>query len=127
RPRTVRVAMSIVALSLVGLAFARNVTVAFILLGCIGAGTIMQFNTTNAVFQLTAPARLKGRVLTMHFWALSGLAPLGLLAFGELSQLIGLPRALLYAGIALLVCVGWAWTLGFEAKDPPLEVEPGAA
>ncbi|MFX9058224.1 MFS transporter, partial [Acinetobacter baumannii] len=74
-------AMTMVTVALVGLAFARSVWIAFPLLAIIGAGTIMQFNTTNAVFQMTAPARLKGRVLTMHFWALSGLAPLGLFVF----------------------------------------------
>lgn len=127
KPLLVRVAMSMVTASLIGLAFARTVWVAFPLLAVIGAGTIMQFNTTNAVFQLTAPARLKGRVLTMHFWALSGLAPLGLFVFGEVSERFGLPKALLGAGLMLAVVVVWAWTLGFEARDPAREVEPGAA
>ena len=127
KPVVVRCAMTTVATCLIGLSFTRSEWMAYVFLAFTGAGTIMQFNTTNAVFQLTAPSRLKGRVLTMHFWALAGLAPVGLFVFGELSRWLGLTVALLYAGMALALVVLWAWTLGFEAKDPAQEVEPGAA
>lgn len=58
----------------------------FVVFAAMGAATILQFNTTNALFQLLSPERLRGRVLSMHIWALNGLSPFGVLFFGWLAK-----------------------------------------
>lgn len=104
KARIVQIAMVCVGLGLVGLAFTRSPWIAFPLFAFVGAGTVMQFNTTNTLFQLLAPADLRGRVLAMHVWALSGLGPLLLPVWGQVAERWGLQPALLAGG--LIVCFG---------------------
>ena len=52
------------------------------ILVCMGAASVAQLNTSNALFQLLSPERLRGRVLAMHIWAINGLSPFGVLVFG---------------------------------------------
>jgi hypothetical protein len=54
-------------------------------MGFVGGCTIVQFNSTNALFQILSPDRLRGRVLSMHIWALNGLSPFGVLLAGWLA------------------------------------------
>ena len=126
KPMILRIAVSCVVVALLTLVVTRVVWLAYIALALAGAGTIMQFNTTNTLFQTTPPTRLKGRVLTMHFWALSGLAPIGLLVFGQISQGGGLLTALFIGGLALGLVALWGWTKGLELRDPAPHFETGA-
>ncbi len=56
------------------------------LLAIMGGAIIMQLNTTNTLFQMLAPERLRGRVLAMHIWAVNGISPFGVLLFGWLAK-----------------------------------------
>jgi hypothetical protein len=82
----IRGAMAIIAFGLMLLAFIRQPLEAYIVMGLVGGSTIVQFNSTNALFQILAPERLRGRVLSMHIWALNGLSPFGVLALGYLAS-----------------------------------------
>lgn len=82
----IRGAMVLIAIGLLGMAVVREPLAAYPLLAMAGAGGIMQLNSTNALFQILAPERLHGRVLAMHIWALNGLSPFGVLAFGWLAK-----------------------------------------
>ena len=67
---------------------------------------------------MIAPEHLRGRVISMHIWALSGIGPLGVYPFGWLAERYGLPFALqLSAGLTLALAI-WGWTrkLSLEAK-----------
>jgi MFS family permease len=113
----IRAAMWIIGLGLLALSFGRTPWVAFPVLGFVGMATIAQFNTTNALFQMLSPERLRGRVLAMHIWALNGLSPFGVLFFGWLAHttretgrlpLFGHSYALSTTGVALSLQVGGA-------------------
>lgn len=85
RPFAIRFSMGSIAAGLCALSFARTPEEAYPWLALVGMSTIMQFNTTNALFQLLSPDRLRGRVLAMHIWALNGLSPLGVMLLGWLA------------------------------------------
>jgi len=119
KARIVQIAMTGVGIGLLGMAFARSPWVAFPLFAFVGAGTVMQFNTTNTLFQLIAPPALKGRVIAMHVWALSGLGPILLPLWGGVAERWGLTVALAAGG--LVVCggafLGWMNRARLEGVD----------
>lgn len=84
----IKVALTVVGVSLLLLGFTNSPWLGFPLLMLVGLGSVTQFNTTNTLFQLISPEHLRGRVLSMHVWALSGLSPIGLLFFGYVAKLI---------------------------------------
>lgn len=82
----IRLAMWMIAASLSLLSFVHNIWMAYVLLALLGMSVVAQFNTTNALFQVLSPERIRGRVLSMHFWGLSGLAPFGTLLYGWIAS-----------------------------------------
>ena len=82
----IRIAMWVIGAGLLLLSIGKTPWIAFPVLGAVGMATIAQFNTTNALFQMLSPERLRGRVLAMHIWALNGLSPFGILFFGWLAH-----------------------------------------
>lgn len=82
----IRFAMWTLAIGLPILSVVHSPYVVFPLLAVLGMAGVAQFNTTNSLFQLLAPERLRGRVLAMHIWALNGLSPFGILFFGYLAN-----------------------------------------
>lgn len=115
----VRWAMVGVGIGCITLGLSQSPYVAFPMLVLIGGSVIIQFNTTNTLFQLLSPEHLRGRVLAMHIWAISGLGPFGMLALGWLAgatktradwPIAGIPLALTIGG--MLVLVGAMWGFG---------------
>ena len=106
----VRVSMTLVGVGIVLLSFATNLWVAAPLFALVGGAAVAQFNTTNTLFQLLSPERMRGRVLSMHVWALSGLAPPGILIFGKLARDVSIPIALRCSGLCVLVGAAWGWS-----------------
>lgn len=104
-----RVAMSVLALCLIALSIVRDPRVAFVVLAVAGAAGVMQFNTTNTLFQLIAPERLRGRVLAMHVWALSGIGPIALPAVGWFAHSSGIPITLVVGGAVVGLGAGLSW------------------
>lgn len=105
----VRVAMTVFGVALAGLGFATSRWVAFPLLAIVGFCAVAQFNTTNTLFQMLSPERLRGRVLAMHVWALSGLGPLGTLLFAWLANVTDIHVALVVGGGLVFVAALWGW------------------
>jgi MFS family permease len=99
--KIVRSSMALMGVALLLLGFIRTPWLAFPLLAITGASAIMQFNTTNTLFQILSPEHLRGRVLSMHLWALSGLGPIGTLFFGWFSEYSKTPHTLLIAGASI--------------------------
>jgi MFS family permease len=86
RGRLIKWSMTGMAVALFGLALARTPWMAYPFFLISGMSTIIQFNTTNACFQLIAPDERRGRVLAMHIWSLNGLSPFGILLFGWIAK-----------------------------------------
>lgn len=114
RALSLKIAMSMVGFCLVVLAQAREVWLAYPMFALLGFSSVTIFNTCNTLFQTLSPERLRGRVLAMHVWALSGLGPFGVWGFGYLAQRTGLPFALQLGGLVVLIAAlyGWAFSKG---------------
>lgn len=127
--RMVGAAMFSMGFALLLLSFVRGWPV-FVCLAVAGGSAIMQFNTTNALFQTLSPARLRGRVIAMHVWALAGMSPIGSLLFGWIANVTrvkgvdsvtqGIPLILLLGGVIILAGATW----GFFVRDRLRNLEP---
>ncbi|MBI1756849.1 MAG: MFS transporter [Fimbriimonas ginsengisoli] len=109
KARVVKLAMMGVGLTLFALAFVRERPIAYGLLAMMGVCSIMQFNLTNTLFQLLSPERLRGRVIAMHIWALSGMAPIGIILSGWVARQVSIPFALEMGGLGVVVFALWGW------------------
>jgi MFS family permease len=93
--------------------FVSSPLLAIPLLALMGGCVIIQFNLTNSLFQTLAPPKLRGRVIAMHMWALSGIGPIGTLLlsnFAEqtkaLSWEVPVLHSRIYGGIPLSLALG---------------------
>lgn len=121
----IRWSMTVIGLALWGLGSTVSPMAAYILLAIMGFGTIAQFNLTNTLFQTLSPDRLRGRVLSMHVWALSGLGPIGTIAAGYLARAAGIPITLKVGSACLLAVTVWGWLFrrglaNVEPADNPI-------
>jgi MFS family permease len=96
------------------LAPASNAIVAGVLLFCVGAGFTAWSANSNAMLQLAAPDRLRGRIIGLYFYAFMGTGPLGGLLAGWLCAKGGTELAFAVAGgIALVSVIVAALKLGW--------------
>jgi predicted MFS family arabinose efflux permease len=118
-------AMASMGAALVALTFLRGIWV-FPLLSVVGGAAIIQFNTTNALFQTMSPERLRGRVISMHVWALAGMGPIGALLFGYIAEntktkhdypFAGIPLVLFLGGLIVLAGAVWGFTQRKYLRD----------
>jgi sugar phosphate permease len=85
---------------------------------------------SNSRIQLDTPDHLRGRVLSLYYYAWNGVAPLGALIIGWLSARGGTQLAFAVAGlVGLAIAVGGAFVLRRPQSVPPAEelAEPGEA
>lgn len=85
------------------LGFNKDIKIAFVLLAFIGWGTVTQLVTMNTLVQIQVPNELRGRVFSIYFWALQGVAPFGSIFIGWLAQTWNVPIAALTSGVICLV------------------------
>jgi MFS family permease len=90
-------------LSLLGLGAARGLPLATACMMVIGFMSSIQFSTSNAYLQTTAPPGLRGRVVSMYVWIFQGLTPMGGFAAGWLASRIGIPPTIQAAGAVCLL------------------------
>jgi MFS family permease len=90
-------------LSLVGLGLARNLPLAAFCMMCLGSMSAIQFSTSNAYLQTSAPPHLRGRVVSMYVWIFQGMTPLGGFGAGWLASQAGIPSTILASGAACLL------------------------
>lgn len=120
KPLMGRIAMTTFAITMITLAYVKEPLLAYPLFALLGASTMIQFNTTNTLFQLISPDRLRGRVLSMHMWAITGFAPLGILLFGYVSQQSSLSTVFLIGGSAIGCGAALGWVFRGLVKEPEL-------
>lgn len=108
-----RLSMVIIGVGLFGMSIIRIPVFAYVVMAFVGGCTVIQFNTTNALFQLLSPERLRGRVLAMHVWALNGVSPFGVLGLGWLANAtrlasppVALQSFIPVAGVRLALLIG---------------------
>lgn len=119
RGTVIRVAMTVLGIGLIAFGSIPNRTLVLPLLAVLGMCSIMQLNSTNALFQLISPEPLRGRVLAMHVWALSGLGPFGTLFLGWLARETSLPFVLQVGGACVFLGALWGWTQKRAFADLP--------
>lgn len=87
---------------IIGLGFARSTNLALILLLFVGWGTVTLLVTMNTLIQLDVPNELRGRVFSVYFWALQGVAPFGSIFTGWIAQTWDVPTAIVIGGTICL-------------------------
>jgi len=106
------------------LAPVRSAVVAAVLLFVIGFCFSTWTANSQSILQLTAPDRLRGRVLSLYLFAFAGLSPVGALLAGWLADIGGTELAFAVAGLAgltvtaLAVAQSRGWRL--PSRKPPL-------
>jgi MFS family permease len=88
---------------IIGLGFITRVNVALMMLVLIGWGTVTQLVMMNTIVQTDVPDTLRGRVFSVYFWALQGVAPFGSIVIGWIAQNWSVPSAALFSGIICLL------------------------
>lgn len=109
RALVLRCDMTLMAVGLFALSFTHTRATAFILFAILGFCGVAHFNITNTMFQLLSPYALRGRVLSMHVWALSGLGPFGTMFFGWLADKTSLAVSLQAGAACMMVGAIGAW------------------
>jgi MFS family permease len=108
----------------------RSVPVDVVLLFVCGIFFTSYTANSNSRIQLDTPDHLRGRVLSLYYYAWNGIAPLGALAIGWLSARGGTELAFAVAGTAgVAMAVVGAVALRRPQRIPPAEElpEPGEA
>jgi MFS family permease len=88
---------------IIALGFITRVNAALVLLGLIGWGTVTQLVMMNTIVQTDVPDLLRGRVFSVYFWALQGVAPFGSILIGWTAQEWGVQTAAIFSGSTCLV------------------------
>jgi len=88
---------------IIALGFITKVNVALILLGLIGWGTVTQLVMMNTIVQTEVPDGLRGRVFSVYFWALQGVAPFGSILIGWTAQNWSVPTVAIFSGLTCLI------------------------
>lgn len=103
------------------LAWTTSPVVAGILLFCLGTSFTLLTANGNALLQMGAPDRLRGRVVSLYLFAFIGLTPIGGLLAGWLTDVGGTGLAFSIAGASGVAAVAVA-ALG--ARRPPAAATP---
>jgi len=90
-------------LPVIALGVVTNASIAFFLLIFIGWGTVVQLITMNTTIQVRVPNELRGRVFSIYFWGLQGVAPFGSILIGWMAQTWDVPAAIIIGGSACLI------------------------
>lgn len=116
--KLIRASITSAAVGLALLSVSNSLWFALPVLVLLGTSNVIIFNTCNSLFQIIAPERLRGRVISMHIWALSGIGPIGIYPFGWLAEHYGLPLSLQISAAftVVLAIFGWASRVSLEAK-----------
>lgn len=92
---------------IIALGFTRSVAVDLLLLALIGWGTVTQLVMMNTLVQIQVPDQLRGRVFSVYFWALQGVAPFGSIVIGWIAQTWKVPLAAIIAGTICLLGIAF--------------------
>ncbi len=103
KDKLLKIGQAAFVLPLIALGFAKNLNFALFLLMFIGWGTVIQLVTMNTMIQVDVPNGLRGRVFSVYFWALQGVAPFGSLVIGWMAQTWNVPVTVTIGGAICLL------------------------
>lgn len=104
--------------SLILFAFSTSFWLSVLLLLPVGYFIMLQMSSSNTLIQAMVPDALRGRTMAVYSMMFMGLAPVGALLGGALSDRLGAPRTVAIGGLAA-VMGGW-W---FSAQLPKVRAE----
>jgi len=104
--------------SLVFFAFSRNFWVSMLLLLPVGFCGMVQMASSNTLIQAMVLDQFRGRVMAVYSMMFMGLAPIGALLGGALSDRVGAPLTVAIGGLASLAGAWW-----FSVQLPKIRVE----
>ena len=84
----------------------------------VGYFIMLQMASSNTLIQVMVPDALRGRVMAVYSMMFMGLAPLGALMGGALSDRLGAPLTVAIGGLAAVAGAGW-----FAMHLPKIRVE----
>jgi len=93
-------------LGMTSIPFARSLAAAFASIAAMGWGAVTQLATMNTLIQVQVPDTLRGRVFSVYLWAVQGVAPLGSLLIGWMTQEFNLSTTAFVCGFILLTVTG---------------------
>ena len=103
KQRMLLIGQAIFVFPIIGLGFARDIRAALLLMPLIGLGTVTQLVSMNTLIQIAVPNELRGRVFSIYFWALQGVAPFGSFVIGWMAQTWSVPITIIIGGIVCLL------------------------
>jgi MFS family permease len=104
--------------SLMLFAFSKSFWVSVLLLLPVGYFIMLQMASSNTLIQVMVPDELRGRVMAVYSMMFMGMAPLGALMGGALSDRLGAPITVAIGGLASVAGAWW-----FGAQLPKIRVE----
>jgi len=64
---------------------------------------VFQLVTMNTMIQVNVPNELRGRVFSIYFWALQGVAPFGSFVIGWMAQTWSVPTTIVIGSITCML------------------------
>src|SRR6201987_2079226 len=104
--------------SLMMFAVSRSFWISVLLLLPVGYFIMLQMASSNTLIQVMVPDELRGRTMAVYSMMFMGMAPVGALLGGALSDRLGAPLTVAIGGLASLLGAWW-----FAAQLPKIRVE----
>ena len=103
------------------LGLSTNMKLSLLLLVFIGWGTVAQLISNNIIIQMRVPNELRGRVFSIYFWTLQGVAPFGSIVIGWVAQTWSVKAATVMGGFICLIGFSMARLLFKRKATLPLK------
>jgi MFS family permease len=105
-------------ISLMLFSFSRSFWLSVALLMPVGYFIMLQMASSNTLIQVMVPDALRGRVMAVYSMMFMGMAPIGALLGGALSDRLGAPLTVAIGGLASVLGAWW-----FSVQLPKIRVE----
>jgi len=93
----------------------------------VGAGSVAFITMTSATLQLTTPAEMRGRVLSLYVTAIIGTTPIGGPLIGWIGEVVGPRATYVVGGLGCIVTVAVAWRSLARSTEGQVSDEDAAA
>jgi MFS family permease len=105
-------------ISLILFSFSKSFWLSVFLLTPVGYFIMLQMASSNTLIQVMVPDALRGRAMAVYSMMFMGMAPIGALLGGALSDRLGAPITVALGGFASVLGAWW-----FSAQLPKIRVE----